>query len=110
MQKTKFWLIQIVMVAFISLVFGSPLIAHSNNSHKKWNKKHYNSEQCDKRAHARMDRKISRQERKVERKQAKVERYQEKVEKHRDKPWAKRLERKLARAERQLAWHERKLA
>jgi hypothetical protein len=38
MEKTKFWLIQIVMVAFVSLVFGSPVMAHSDRGHK-WSKK-----------------------------------------------------------------------
>lgn len=62
MEKAKFWLTQVVMVAFVSLVFGAPVMAHGDRGHgwsKKWSKhKDYSNEKRDARYHKKMTRKM----------------------------------------------------
>jgi hypothetical protein len=74
MDKCKFWLIQLVMMAFVSLVFGSPVMAHSDRGHgwsKKWSKhKDYSNEKKDARYHKKIDRKMDRLNNRLDRLQS----------------------------------------
>jgi len=121
MEKAKFWLIQIVMVAFVSLVFGSPVMAHSKGGYKwdkKWSEhkaqkaKAYKAEKRDYRYHKKMDRKITKQEKKIAKHYKKIARYEKKIVKHSDHKFSKyrhkKLYRKIAKQEKKIAKHKKK--
>jgi hypothetical protein len=95
MEKTKFWLIQIVMVAFVSLVFGSPVMAHGDRDHK-WSKKSskrkaYKAEKF----HKKLDRKIAWLNKKLG-----------KLKSRQDGQVSKRRHNRLAG---KIAWYQKKL-
>jgi len=117
MEKAKFWLIQIVMVAFVGMVFGSPVMAHGDRGHKwgkKWSeRKAYKAEKKDARYHKKMERKIKREEYKFNMYKEKLSRLEARELKNDDhkhsKKWNRKLVRKIKREKRKMVGHERKL-
>jgi hypothetical protein len=110
MEKAKFWLVQVVMVAFVSLIFGSPVMAHRDGGHKwsKWSSKSeykaHKAEKRDKWLHKKMERNIKKYDRKVRNLKNKIASKGDK----RSKRWMKYKNRKLNRYQKKLEWYTAK--
>jgi hypothetical protein len=105
MQKAKFWLTQIVMVAFVGLVFGSPVMAHSDRGHG-WSKKssNYKAYKAEK-YHKKLDRKISKYDYLIKKQEVK-----KKANHKHSKRWMKWKKRRMQGLERKLAGYKAALA
>jgi len=104
MKKAKFWLIQIVMVAFVSVALGSPVLAHGNWGHKRGHKKD------TEKIHKMLERKITKQDRKIDNYEGKIKKLSNRDQ---NKRWVKkrmkRLERKQGWAEKKRDWYQKML-
>jgi Skp family chaperone for outer membrane proteins len=114
MQKAKFWLTQIVVVAFVSMVFGAPAMAHGDRHHK-WSKKssNYKAYKAEK-YHNKLNRKIAKYENLIKKEEAKNLIKKEKVKKQahhkHSKKWMKWNKKRMQGFKRKLARYEAELA
>ena len=123
MQKAKFWLIQLLTVAFVTVVLGSPVMAHGDShksykkSYKHWKHKIYkkyknqNPENGIRSCTVNLERKISRQDRKIEKYENKIEKVSSLDQNKRSvKKRMKRLEKKVSLGfKKKRAWYQKKL-